>query len=331
MNIKVWPFLVSRNSYLDYRTVVAPDFICEAKKTNILARAAEGELTSSGQGIIRNIIGSKVGDFTIVFRVIKAMEKDINPSGEDNVLKDQFGREIYIFEGIVVKGIKEGFTIFDRDFLEVHQRLATRYEKFWSLVNPTPPTSSQSFHLNMENTADSVSLKKLEPLDLNPKPLTSVSDSTSTAENIRPRKIPITLILTLISILMVAVVLVFGRFLFGKPVLLGCATTTLVKGIELEAENNKIVEKLNKLKGDYPVESNIYLSGSLEIEPSRKLENIESSNQDHNESTIKLSKEDNRLELNFHPIDLAIDDLINQKLSEDSEIELRVIDKSRCM
>ena len=31
MNKEVWCFLVSANKYLDYRTVVAPDFMCEKK------------------------------------------------------------------------------------------------------------------------------------------------------------------------------------------------------------------------------------------------------------------------------------------------------------
>ena len=45
MSIEAWPFLVSRNRYLDYRTVVAPKFICEAGISNLLARVADGDLT----------------------------------------------------------------------------------------------------------------------------------------------------------------------------------------------------------------------------------------------------------------------------------------------
>lgn len=151
MSIKVWPFLISRNRYLDYRTVVAPDFICEAKVSNLLARVAEGELTDPGQGIMRNIIGSKAGNFTIAFRVIKATEKDINPTGENNILKDQFGREIYMFEGIVARGIREDFIISDGDFQEVHQQLTASYREFWDLVDPAPAISSPSFTLKTES------------------------------------------------------------------------------------------------------------------------------------------------------------------------------------
>ena len=166
MNIEVWPFLVSRNRYIDYRTIVAPDFICDAKIANLLARAAEGELTELGQGIIRQVIGSKAGDFTIAFRVIKAIEKDINPTGENNILKDQFGREIYIFEGIVARGIRKDFFVSDRNFQKAHYQLTTYYQKFWDLVSPLPAIPSQPLPLDIDSASNSLVLKKLEPIRL---------------------------------------------------------------------------------------------------------------------------------------------------------------------
>jgi|GEM_PF-1933508 len=350
MSINVWPFLVSRNRYLDYRTVVAPDFIHEAKIPNILARATKGDLTNPGQGIIRNILASKVGDFTIVFRVVVATEKDINSSKENNVLKDQFGREIYIFEGLVVQGIKEYFPISDKDFQKTHQLLAVSYKKFWNLVDPASPTSSQAFNFDVENIINPVELETLPLLNLTPKTLKSVSNSTSVADNIefrksyfksrknisRSRKSHRTLLLTLGSILIISFILILERALFGESIVLGCATTTekkhlLVKEKGLEAEKGEIVEQLSELKKGYSDESNIYISGLLKIDPSRNLKNQEHENQDgNNKPTIKLLKEDNVLELSFHPISLAINDLENQKLSEDSEIKLRIINKSGC-
>ena len=166
MSIEVWPFLVSRNRYIDYRTIVAPDFICDAKIANLLARAAEGELTKPGQGIMRQVIGSKAGNFTIAFRVIKAIEKDINLTGENNILKDQFGREIYIFEGIVARGIRKDFFISDRDFQKAHYQLTTFYQKFWDLVSPLPAIPSQPFPLDMDSASRSLVLKKLPPIEI---------------------------------------------------------------------------------------------------------------------------------------------------------------------
>ena len=71
MNKEVWCFLVSANKYLDYRTVVAPDFMCEKKYTFVLAQTAGGEITDKDTAHYRKIINSKVGDLTLVFRVMK--------------------------------------------------------------------------------------------------------------------------------------------------------------------------------------------------------------------------------------------------------------------
>ena len=43
IEIQAWRFLVSRNQFLDYRTVVAPDFMCQVNIASVLAKAAEGD------------------------------------------------------------------------------------------------------------------------------------------------------------------------------------------------------------------------------------------------------------------------------------------------
>ena len=100
--IQAWPFLVSRNQFLDYRTVVAPDFLCEAKIAGLLAKVAEGDPDNI---YYREIVASKVGDLTIVYRVVEALAKDVGNENE-GILKDSFGREIYLIEGFVLKGIQ---------------------------------------------------------------------------------------------------------------------------------------------------------------------------------------------------------------------------------
>ena len=108
--IQAWRFLVSRNQFLDYRTVVAPNFICKANIAGLLAKVAEGDHTNDDSVYYREIHGSKVGDLTIIYRVIEVQARDINPE-IDGALKDSFGREIYLIEGIVVKGIKNSISI----------------------------------------------------------------------------------------------------------------------------------------------------------------------------------------------------------------------------
>ena len=160
MSFKAWPFLVSRNRYIDYRTIVAPDFICDAKIPNLLARVAEEDLTEPNQAIIRQVVNSKVDDFTIVFQVVMAKEKDIDTKGNDRVIIDQFGREIYLFEGVVIKGIGDVYLI-DKDLEKAHEKSMEIYRKFWKCIDPFPVTPSQYFSTG---TIDSGKLLKLEKI-----------------------------------------------------------------------------------------------------------------------------------------------------------------------
>jgi len=77
MGIEAWPFLVSRNKKFGYRTVVAPQFLYDQKASNLLAETAGGDLTDQGCALYRKIYGSKVGDLTLVFRVVRAENSHI--------------------------------------------------------------------------------------------------------------------------------------------------------------------------------------------------------------------------------------------------------------
>ena len=167
MNLKAWPFLVSRNTYLDYRTVVAPDFMCKAKISNLLARVVEGDLTEQNQAIIRQVVNSKAGDFTIVFQVVTAKERDIDTEGNDKVLKDQFGREIYLFEGIVIQGIGE-VELFTK-YLEIaHEKSMKSYRKFWKLIEASPAIPSQNFPTDIIDTSQLLKTKKIQQFNAKP-------------------------------------------------------------------------------------------------------------------------------------------------------------------
>ncbi len=51
-NIEAWSFLVSCNLYIDYRTVIAPDFICDADVAFFLTQAAGENITKPGNCIV---------------------------------------------------------------------------------------------------------------------------------------------------------------------------------------------------------------------------------------------------------------------------------------
>lgn len=165
MSTKAWSFLVSRNPYLDYRTIVAPDFICTAGIPSLLARAADGEVTEPGHAICRRIEGTNE-DFTIVFRVIKALEKYVNPEGGEAPLKDSFGREIYLIEGLVIKETGQ-VSITNEDLEAVHSQIIPSYQKFWDCIDVPPTEASSNFYLKNDELIENlslISLEKMQPL-----------------------------------------------------------------------------------------------------------------------------------------------------------------------
>lgn len=157
-----WSFLVSCNQSLDYRTVVAPDFMCEAGLAGLLARVTEGDLTEQGTALYREVHNSKVGDITLVFRVIEAISEDIGISG-NGVLKDLFGREIYLIEGIVLKGIVPNIPIAANNLEEAHKRILGDYRKFWEAEDSFSAIASESFTLQSQREETSLEYIKIEP------------------------------------------------------------------------------------------------------------------------------------------------------------------------
>jgi WD40 repeat protein len=140
--IQAWRFLVSRNQFLDYRTVVAPDFMCQANIASLLAKVAEGDHTNDDSVYYREIHGSKAGDLTIIYQVIEAQARDVDPE-IDGALKDSFGREIYFLEGIVVKGIKSSISVTFENLELNHQQLINDYREFWEWVSPKAAIPSE--------------------------------------------------------------------------------------------------------------------------------------------------------------------------------------------
>jgi len=147
--IEAWRFLVSRNQFLDYRTVVAPDFMCEANTASLLAKTAEGDLINGDNAYYREIYDSKVGDLTIIYRVSEAQSKYINAEIE-GILKDSFGREIYFIEGIVVKGIQTLLPITIENLGLNHNRLVDDYRDFWEWVAPQSVIPSELIAIELE-------------------------------------------------------------------------------------------------------------------------------------------------------------------------------------
>lgn len=150
-SIQAWGFLVSRNQYLDYRTVVAPNFMCQAGASSILAKVVEGDLTEKGFALYREIYNSKVGNFTLVFRVVEATAEDTGIA-VNGILKDSFGREIYLIEGIVLKEIMPNVVVTQENIEEIHKQLVENYREFWDCTTPNSAITSEPFTLQADKS-----------------------------------------------------------------------------------------------------------------------------------------------------------------------------------
>ncbi|XZO01189.1 MAG: WD40 repeat domain-containing protein [Microcoleus sp.] len=161
-NTTAWSFLVGCNQSLDYRTVVAPNFMCEAGIAGLLARVTEGDLTEKGTALYREIHNSKVGDITLIFRVIEAIAEDTGISG-NGVLKDLFGREIYLIEGIALKGIVPNIVTTPNNLEEAHKLVLGDYRKFWEAEDSVSAVASDSFTLQSQGEETGLKYIKLKP------------------------------------------------------------------------------------------------------------------------------------------------------------------------
>ncbi|MDB9437716.1 hypothetical protein PN450_13140 [Dolichospermum lemmermannii CS-548] len=149
--IEGWVFLVSRSENLGFTTIVAPDFMCDASLSGLLASVAGGKITEARKAICRQIHNSAVGDLTLVFRVIKTTYEDMGIVG-DGVIKDGFPREIPFIEGVVFKGKLTEVKVSEDIFAKIHNEIKHPYQTFWQWSSPkaTIPSKLQNFETSSE-------------------------------------------------------------------------------------------------------------------------------------------------------------------------------------
>jgi uncharacterized protein YjiK len=189
MSIKVWSFLVSRNRYLDYRTVVAPDFLCDLGSANFLAKAAGGNLTKEKYAVYREIHNLKNfhrdQKITLVFRVIEAFSPDIE---NNKVLKDAYGRNISFIVGIVLQGSVPQITVTPEIFAEVHNQVLGDYKIFWNYPTPEPALPSKSFDIQQNHQKNCLILTTLEPFVLSYKSTQSMQEPWKPVEELHAKQ-----------------------------------------------------------------------------------------------------------------------------------------------
>jgi len=319
MSIEVWPFLVSRNPYLDYRTVVAPDFICEAKTGNLLARVTTGDLTDPGKGFIRQIFGSKVGDFTVVYRILKARQKDLNSQVGNEILKDQFGREIVVIEGVVIQEIKsqESVIISQNNLEEIHHKLTEAYTKFWEHRDPHPAIPSHQLSLSMDGSSRPLQLQEIEGFNAAPKPpKPSLSPSTTQYSKSSVALYSFDSFAFILTIIMATAIFIWPHIY--PPKVYDCNTTEN-KNIIFDSKKD-IDDALKKLQKDYP-KAKIFLNGYLILESNKKWENLTKREELSESLNYTVNLDGEILKLKDHPLDLAIAQLSDQKVGDISKLQ----------
>ncbi|MGD1700470.1 hypothetical protein [Dapis sp. BLCC M229] len=330
MSIEVWPFLVSRNRYLDYRTVVAPDFICEAKTGNLLARVTTGDLTEPGKGFIRQIFGSKVGDFTIVYRILKATQKDLNSQVGDEILKDQFGREILLIEGVVIQEIKSKEAVFisQKNIEEIHQKLIEGYTEFWEHRDPNPAIPSDKLSLSMDGSSRPLELEEIELFQVE-SPISNHNQEKKSVGFIKSwgNNVNYVVFLTIILAVMVAFGWIYRSEIWGTKIVYDC-TTIEYKNIRLESKNN-IDDVLNNLQKEYP-DATILLDAKLELKSNEQWQYLIKREKLNELENYTINLYGNILKLQDHPLDLAIAQLSNQEIVEYINISAKIINRKEC-
>ncbi|MFB2875523.1 WD40 repeat domain-containing protein [Floridanema aerugineum] len=119
-------------------------------------------MTEQGTALYREIHNSKVGDLTLVFRVVEALAEDIGISSS-GVLKDLFGREIYLIEGIVLQGIVPNILTTAKNLEEAHKRILGDYRKFWEAEDSFSTVASEPFTLQIQGEETGLEYIKLKP------------------------------------------------------------------------------------------------------------------------------------------------------------------------
>ena len=148
MTIYGWPFLVTSNRILDYRAVVAPDFMVDADASEILFRETPGE--PNEHPTFRELSDTKAGDLTLAYRVVFATE------GSER-LKDSIGRPILRIEGFVARGhlrqlfAKNEAVVRNQLLPEARKRVEQEFLGFWnsSITNPSIKRS-EAFSTGLE-------------------------------------------------------------------------------------------------------------------------------------------------------------------------------------
>jgi|SRR5215213_3714077 len=149
MSTEAWPFLISRNKYIDYGVIEAPSFVIESavseRLIDITMGDTMGDKTEPGKALLRTVRDENGEELTLVFRVARAQLDGQN-------LMDGHSRPILWVIGFFLKGSARDISVTEEDFQKVHGSVIEDYRKFWDQTEHLSITSSKVLDLPLDNS-----------------------------------------------------------------------------------------------------------------------------------------------------------------------------------
>ena len=136
MTYNVWPFLIGCNKDVDYRTILVPSIINKVEASETLAKAALGSKTSDNK-VIRKKIRLFSEDYYIFYIVYEANNNDLGLKS-NKILRDDWGRIIYLIRGFIIKDIKDihtDFKVGSKLFNNLKNSTDLFFQMFWKNTN----------------------------------------------------------------------------------------------------------------------------------------------------------------------------------------------------
>ena len=136
-----WPFLLTKGRTVGPRMVLAPPFVIDHNLTGLLMDACALPEELHDRVAYREVLGSDVGNFTIVYRVIRA-NADLIGKASSGVLLDDSSRPVDLTEGILclcdkIDGLVPPWLL---DQMQIAAEKAFR--SFWEADDPYATTAA---------------------------------------------------------------------------------------------------------------------------------------------------------------------------------------------
>lgn len=132
MSVEAWPFAVTRNRMLDWRPILAPDFLLEADGDFMLTYETAADESGDPDRVFRKEVAlPQSQQVTLVYRQLPLTADWIGGSADDR-LRDEFGRELDVVEGLVMTGeVPDAEDAFGTFLPQLHPLVRKTLASFW--------------------------------------------------------------------------------------------------------------------------------------------------------------------------------------------------------